>query len=408
LDVRTPRQRRVALRHHLVRRGFRRFLRNEASGGIVLLCAALLALLVANSALGETYFHALHVEIAGLSLLHWINDGLMALFFLLIGLEVKRELIEGQLSSWSRRLLPGAAAVAGMIVPALVYVAINAGTPANLRGWAIPAATDIAFALGILALMGSRVPVSLKILLTAIAVIDDLLAIVVIAIFYTGELAWLPLAAALGGLVILVLLNLWGVKRLWPYLLIGAGIWLGVLLSGVHATLAGVAVALTIPLRRPRGAPRQARGTPPLERLEHAIQPWVSYGIVPLFGFANAGVSFAGMGLADLMAPLPWGVALGLFLGKQAGILAAIWLLVRLDLADVPAHATWRQVWGMAVICGIGFTMSLFIGGLAFTETGHEMDAVKLGVLGGSLLAGLTGWLILRNAHCEGESRPAG
>jgi NhaA family Na+:H+ antiporter len=398
----------VALRHHLVRRGFRRFLRNEASGGIVLLCAALLALLVANSPLGETYFHALHVELAGLSLLHWINDGLMALFFLLIGLEVKRELIEGQLSSWSRRLLPGAAAVAGMIVPALVYLAINAGTPANLRGWAIPAATDIAFALGILALMGSRVPVSLKFLLTAIAVIDDLLAIVVIAIFYTGELALTPLGCAAAGLVLLVLLNLWGVKRLWPYLLIGAGIWFGVLLSGIHATLAGVAVALTIPLRRPRGTPKVEGRTPPLERLEHAIQPWVSYGIVPLFGFANAGVSFAGMGLADLAAPLPWGVALGLFLGKQAGILAAIWLLVRLDLADVPAHATWRQVWGMAVICGIGFTMSLFIGGLAFTETGHEMDAVKLGVLGGSLLAGIMGWLILRNARCEGESRPAG
>lgn len=385
------------LRHHIVTRGFRRFIKNEASGGVVLLAAALLALVVANSALSHIYFEALHLYVGGLSVLHWINDGLMALFFLLVGLEVKREIVHGQLSSWSRRVLPGTAAVAGMAIPALIFVAVNASAPENLRGWAIPAATDIAFALGILALLGRRVPVALKVLLTAIAVIDDLLAIVVIAIFYTEQIAFGPLAAALVGLGALVALNKGGVRSLWPYLIIGAGIWYGVLLSGVHATLAGVAVALTIPLRSgPGGRVRDKQ--PPLERLEHAIQPWIAFGIVPLFGFANAGVSFGGMTIGDLASPLPLGIALGLFAGKQIGIFGAIWAMVRLKLVDMPAHATWRHVWGMSIICGIGFTMSLFIGGLAFEESLHAMDAVKLGVLGGSLLAGVAGWLTLWRA----------
>ncbi len=392
---------RAPLRHHVVTRGLRRFIRNEASGGVVLLGAALLALVVANSPLGGAYVEALHRYLGPLSVLHWINDGLMAIFFLLIGLEVKREIICGQLSSWSRRILPGAAAVAGMAVPAAIFAIVNLGSPENLRGWAIPAATDIAFALGILALLGSRVPVSLKVLLTAIAVIDDLLAIVVIAVFYTGEISILPLALAASGLAVLVILNKSGVRSLVPYVAIGIAVWYGVLLSGVHATLAGVAVALTIPLRSARRQPTTRESEPPLERLEHTIQPWVAFAIVPLFGFANSGVSLAGFTAADLVSPLPLGIALGLFVGKQIGIFGTIWALVRLDLADAPAHATWRQVYGMAILCGIGFTMSLFIGGLAFAASLHAMDAVKLGVLGGSLLAGVGGWLLLSGSKPE-------
>ncbi|KQN37788.1 sodium:proton antiporter [Sphingomonas sp. Leaf407] len=367
-------------------RAIRRFFAGQAAGGLVLLGAAVLALLVANSPAAPAYFAGLEAHVGPLSIRHWIDDGLMTLFFLLIGLEVKRELIAGQLSAWDQRILPGAAAVAGMAVPALLYSAINAGTPA-LRGWAIPAATDIAFALGIVALLGPRVPLSLKVLLTAIAVIDDLLAIVVIAVFYTESIAVVPLGLAIVGLTILLGFNRMGVRSLVPYLLVGAGVWVAVLLSGVHATLAGVAVALTIPLRG-------AGGTPPLERLEHAIQPWVAFAIVPLFGFANAGVSFAGTGPADLIAPLPLGIMAGLFLGKQAGIFATVWAMVHLGLTTMPDHAGWRQVWGMAALCGIGFTMSLFIGGLAFGE-GPVMDAVRIGVLGGSLLSGLVGWAIL-------------
>ncbi|HEX8446130.1 MAG TPA: Na+/H+ antiporter NhaA [Sphingomonas sp.] len=383
-----------------IRSGARRFMQGEASGGILLLLSAVFALIVANSPWSDRYFAALHAHLGELSLLHWINDGLMALFFLLIGLEVKRELVSGHLSSWSRRLLPGAAAVAGMTMPALVYVAFNWNNPADLRGWAIPAATDIAFALGILALLGSRVPVSLKILLTAIAVIDDLLAIVVIALFYTGEIALAPLGLAMAGLTILIGLNKAGVRALAPYLLIGIGIWYGVLLSGVHATLAGVAVALTIPLRA-RGGGRDPH--PPLERLEHGIHPWITFLIVPIFGFANAGVAFGGMTAADVLSPLPIGIALGLFLGKQVGIFGTIFALVRLDVVDVPAHATWRQVYGMATLCGIGFTMSLFIGGLAFRDADHAVDAVKLGVFAGSVLAGVAGWILLYGAPSEGE-----
>ncbi len=370
-----------------VTNAFRRFLRGEATGGIVLLIAAVLALIVANSRLGDAYFALLDAHVGALSVRHWIDDGLMTLFFLLVGLEVKRELIHGQLAAWDQRILPGAAAVAGMAVPALIYGAINAGTPA-MRGWAIPAATDIAFALGLVALLGRRVPASLKLLLTAIAVIDDLLAIVVIALFYTESIALAPLAAAAGGLAVLVALNRAGVRALWPWLTIGMGVWAAVLLSGVHATLAGVAVALTVPLRG-------GGAVPPLERLEHGLQPWVMFAVLPLFGFANAGVSFAGMTAAQLVAPVPLGIVAGLFLGKQAGIFATVRLMVALRWASAPPGATPRQLWGMAALCGIGFTMSLFIGGLAFGE-GPAMDAVRLGVLGGSLLSGLCGWAILR------------
>ena len=369
----------------------RRFFSGDAAGAIVLLAAAIAALIVANSPLAPTYFATLHHAVGGMSVHHWIDDGAMALFFLLIGLEVKSEFVSGHLSTWGERIMPGAAALAGMAVPAGLYVLVNIGTPANLRGWAIPAATDIAFALGILALLGSRVPTSLKVLLTAIAVIDDLLAILVIALFYTGNIALLPLLAAGLGLGVLVILNLSGVRSLVPYLLIGVGIWYGVLLSGVHATLAGVAVALTIPLRT-------GDGQPPLKRLEHALQPWSSFLIVPAFGFANAGIAFGGMVAADVIAPLPVGIMLGLFLGKQIGIFATIRGLVTFRLAEAPKNASWSQVYGMAVLCGIGFTMSLFIGGLAFVGAPHAMDAVKIGVFAGSILSGVAGWILLRRA----------
>ncbi|MGA1799444.1 Na+/H+ antiporter NhaA [Sphingomonas sp. 4RDLI-65] len=367
----------------------RRFFAGDAAGAIVLLAATIAALLVANSPLAPAYFATLHHAVAGMSVHHWVDDGAMALFFLLIGLEVKSEFVSGHLSTWGERILPGAAALAGMVVPACLYLLVNMGTPANLRGWAIPAATDIAFALGILALLGSRVPTSLKILLTAIAVIDDLLAILVIAVFYTGHIALLPLLSAAAGLGVLVVLNLSGVRSLVPYLLIGVSIWYGVLLSGVHATLAGVAVALTIPLRT-------GEGQPPLKRLEHALQPWSSFLIVPAFGFANAGIAFGGMAAADVISPLPVGIMLGLFLGKQIGIFATIRGLVMVRLAEAPRNATWAQVYGMAVLCGIGFTMSLFIGGLAFADAPHALDSVKIGVFAGSILSGVAGWLILR------------
>ncbi|MDB5687234.1 MAG: nhaA [Rhizorhabdus sp.] len=371
----------------------RAFLATEAGGGVILIAAATAAMLVANSPLADAYFHMLHVYVAGLSILHWINDALMALFFLIVGLEIKREMIDGQLSSWPRRILPGAAAAAGVALPALIYAAINADG-VGLRGWAIPAATDIAFALGVLALLGSRVPTSLKIFLTAVAIIDDLIAVLIIAIFYTGDLAIGPLAMAGGGLVLLALLNRRGVQSLAPYLIVGAGIWYGVLLSGIHATLAGVAVAITIPLRRTPGRPDA--GESPLYRLEHALHPWIAYAVVPLFGFANAGVSLVGFRPANAVDPVPLGVALGLFLGKQVGIFGTVWLLVRLGWADRPHGAGWRQVYGVTLLCGIGFTMSLFIGALAFGDGSHLNDEAKLGVLAGSIVSALAGWLVLR------------
>ena len=375
------------------RSALRAFMASEAAGGFVLIAAAVLALIVANSPLADDYFALLKGYLGPLSLLHWINDALMAVFFLLVGLEIKREMLDGQLSTWERRALPGAAALAGMAAPALIYVAINAGDPTALRGWAIPAATDIAFALGVLALLGKRVPASLKVFLTAVAVLDDLGAIVIIALFYTEQLQVGPLLGAIGGLAFLVGLNRAGVKSLIPYLLVGVGVWVAVLLSGVHATLAGVAVALTIPLRPTPGEPEATDS--PLHRLEHTLAPWVAFAIVPIFGFANAGVSFSGIGMDDALAPLPLGIALGLFLGKQLGIFGAVWAMVKIGGARLPAEASWRQVYGVAILCGIGFTMSLFIGGLAFGEDTMRGDEVKIGVLAGSLVSALAGYALL-------------
>jgi NhaA family Na+:H+ antiporter len=370
----------------------RAFLQQEASGGIILMASAALALIVANSALGPAYFDTLHADIAGMSLLHWINDGLMALFFLLVGLEIKRELAEGALSTWPRRALPGIAAAGGMIVPALIYVALNAGSPQTLKGWAIPAATDIAFALGVLALLGSRAPVSLKIFLTALAILDDLGAVLIIAFFYASELSLTYLGLAALTLAALFALNRAGITRLVFYLVLGAVLWVFVLKSGIHATLAGVALAAAIPLRS-RDAIERAPS--PLHRLEHALTPWIAFLIVPIFGFANAGVSLAGMTPSAMLDSVPLGVAAGLFFGKQIGVFGFAWIAIRLRLASLPAHATWLQLYGVAALCGIGFTMSLFIGLLAFADP-HLQDEAKMGVLTGSLLSALVGWLIIR------------
>ncbi len=358
-------------------------------------CAAL-ALIVANSPLAPAYFDALHINIAGLSVQHWINDALMALFFLLVGLEIKRELLDGELSTWPRRALPGIAAAGGMLAPALIYVAINSGNPETLRGWAVPAATDIAFALGVLSLLGPRVPVSLKIFLTALAILDDLGAVLIIAVFYTAKLSLLYLAFAGATLAALFALNRLRVSSLAPYLLLGALLWYFTLQSGIHATLAGVALALTIPLRRRPAAPDKKDS--PLHALEHRLSPWVAFAIVPLFGFANAGVSLAGFRPSALLDPVPLGVAAGLFLGKQFGVFGFAWAAIRLGFADLPANATWRQFYGVALLCGIGFTMSLFIGLLAFSDP-HLQDEVKIGVLLGSALSALCGWALIRKAR---------
>lgn len=377
----------------------RQFLSNQAAGGQLLMLAAVLAMIAANSRLSADYFHLLHINLGPMSLLHWINDGLMAVFFLLVGCEIKREFLDGQMASWPRRILPGLAAAAGMAVPALVYVAFNLEAPANLRGWAIPTATDIAFALGVLALLGDRVPGSLKLLLTAIAVIDDLGAIVVIAAVYTSDLAVPALLAAAAITSLMALLAWRQVQSLWPYLLLGAGLWLAIHASGIHATLAGVITALLLPIRKTPGTPEDDDS--PLLRVEHAIAPWVSFGIVPVFGFANAGVDLRALSLETALDPLVLGIAAGLVVGKQLGIFAAIWGLARTGIVDMPVDATIRQVWGLALLCGIGFTMSLFISALAFGEGSAQEAAAKLGIIAGSLASALVGLAVLAGSHRE-------
>ncbi|PYE40523.1 sodium/proton antiporter (NhaA family) [Rhizobium sp. PP-F2F-G20b] len=373
----------------------RAFLDNETSSGLLLMGVALLAILTANSPLAEAYFGALHIYIGPLSLQHWINDLLMAAFFLVVGLEIKRELLDGQLSTWSRRILPGAAAAGGMAVPALIYIAFNYRDPVAVHGWAVPSATDIAFALGVLSLLGPRVPASLKIFLAALAIIDDLGAVVIIAVFYTSDMNLMALGGAALVIGALVALNRTGVQRLLPYLALGAVLWVLVFASGVHATLAGVILALTIPIRRTPGAPEATPETSPLHRLEHALHKPVAFVIVPIFGFANAGVSFAHVSLAALVEPVTLGVAAGLVLGKCIGVFGTVLILVKTGLADLPARASWGQTLGVSLVCGIGFTMSLFIGLLAFSDPDMQ-DRVKVGILIGSLIAGLLGYIILR------------
>ncbi len=372
----------------------REFLDSEAAGGLVLMGVAALALIIANSPMADGYFHALHIYVGGLSVLHWINDGLMAVFFLLVGLEIKREFQGGELASWSQRALPAFAALGGMVVPALVYVWFNRHTPATLAGWAIPSATDIAFALGILALLGKRVPPSLKVFLAALAIIDDLGAVIIIAIFYTAQIDMVSLGAVAMITVALAALNLAGVKRLEPFLLLGLVLWYFMLKSGVHATLSGVVLALAIP--------GGANAHSPMHRLEHGLHKWVAFLIVPIFGFANAGVSLTGVNFASLAEPVTLGIAAGLFVGKQIGVLAATRLAVASGITEAPRDATWLQVYGVSILCGVGFTMSLFIGLLAFPENEALGNMVKIGVLAGSVASGVLGALVLMVAGRKG------
>ncbi len=376
----------------------REVLDSGAAGGLLLMAAAVLALFVANSPMAATYFELLHAYVGGLSVLHWINDGLMAVFFLFVGLEIKREFLDGQLSTWANRALPGIAAAGGVVVPGLIYAALNLGSPETLRGWAIPTATDIAFALGVLSLLGSRVPTSLKVFLATLAIVDDLVAVLVIAIFYTAEINLPALGGAGLATVLLIGLNRLKVLRLAPYLVLGAALWWLVLLSGVHATIAGVVLAMTIPLRRRKGAPDDM--TSPLHRLEHGLSPWVAFLIVPVFGFANAGVSFAGMTLDIVREPVTLGIVLALFLGKQIGVFGSAALAIKLRLANVPVAASWAQLYGVSLLCGIGFTMSLFIGLLAFPDPTLQNE-VKVGVLLGSLASALCGAALLSVAKRE-------
>ena len=356
-----------------------------------MITAAALALAVANSGAAPLYFRALATNLGPLTLLHWVNDALMAVFFFLVGLEIKRELVDGNLSTWPDRTLPIIAAVAGMAVPALVYVAVVGSTPGLLQGWAIPAATDIAFALGVLALLGSRAPASLKLFLTAVAIVDDVGAVAIIALAYTDGVNMTALAAATVIFVLMVGINKAGEMRLWPFLTLALALWLAVFLTGVHATVAGVLAALTIPIVRSPGAPDTTIS--PLHRIEHSIQPWVAYLIVPVFGFANAGVALGGLGWDDLLSPLPLAITAGLFVGKQIGVFASVRLAVALGMAHRPKGATWTQVYGVSLLCGVGFTMSLFIGGLAFDDPALT-SGMKVGVLSGSFLSAVTGYLL--------------
>jgi NhaA family Na+:H+ antiporter len=371
----------------------RELLSSQAAGGPILMLAAAAAMGIANSSLAEDYFHLLHVDVGPMNLLHWINDALMAVFFLLVGCEIKREFVDGEMATWPRRILPGVAAAAGMAAPALVFLGLNLDAPANLKGWAIPTATDIAFALGVMALLGNKVPASLKLLLTAIAVIDDLGAIVVIAAVYTAGVDLTALAAAAGLCGLLAVLNWRRVQVVWPYLLVGAALWVAVHASGIHATLAGVITALALPIKRSPGVPEIHDS--PLLRVEHAIAPWVAFAIVPIFGFANAGVDVRGLSVDAAIDPLVMGIAAGLMFGKMIGIFGAIMTLVKLDIVDMPANANGWQIWGLSLLCGIGFTMSLFISALAFGEGSPQEAAAKLGIIAGSVAAALAGVTVL-------------
>ncbi|MEH6700961.1 Na+/H+ antiporter NhaA [Parasphingorhabdus sp.] len=379
-----------------MRTALQEFVALESSAGIILFGAAVMAMVAINSAFGSYYVGFLDIPVAvqfgGLEIAKplalWINDGLMAIFFFLIGLEVKRELLEGQLSSIEQASLPAIAAIGGMAIPALIFVYFNWDMPGNINGWAIPAATDIAFALGLLALLGKHAPVSLKILLLAIAIIDDIGAIIIIALFYTSEVSSFSLLLAGGGTILLFAMNRLGVIRTAPYILVGIFLWICVLKSGVHATLAGVIAALAVPLNA-------KDGSSPLKHLEHILHPWTAFLILPLFAFANAGVSLAGLRFADLMAPLALGVAAGLVIGKQIGVFGFMFLATKTGLVKRPDGVSWLQLYGLACLTGIGFTMSLFIGNLAFVDP-DQIETVKLGVISGSLISGLLGYGVLR------------
>ncbi|EPV1124963.1 Na+/H+ antiporter NhaA [Vibrio harveyi] len=368
----------------------RDFFKMESAGGILLVIAAAIAMTIANSPLGESYQAMLHTYVFGMSVSHWINDGLMAVFFLLIGLEVKRELLEGALKSKETAIFPAIAAVGGMLAPALIYVAFNAGDAEAISGWAIPAATDIAFALGIMALLGKRVPISLKVFLLALAIIDDLGVVVIIALFYTGDLSTMALIVGFIMTGVLFMLNAKEVTKLTPYMIVGAILWFAVLKSGVHATLAGVVIGFAIPLKGKKGEHS------PLKHMEHALHPYVAFGILPLFAFANAGISLEGVSMSGLTSMLPLGIALGLLVGKPLGIFTFSWAAVKIGVAKLPEGVNFVHIFAVSVLCGIGFTMSIFISSLAFGNVSPEFDTyARLGILMGSTTAAVIGYALL-------------
>ncbi|EKO3493896.1 Na+/H+ antiporter NhaA [Vibrio fluvialis] len=369
----------------------RDFFKLESAGGIILVIAAAIAMTIANSPLNEIYQGALHSYVFGMSVSHWINDGLMAVFFLLIGLEVKRELLEGALKSRETAIFPAIAAVGGMLAPALIYVLFNSGDAEAIQGWAIPAATDIAFALGIMALLGKRVPVSLKVFLLALAIIDDLGVVVIIALFYTSDLSTIALTVGFIMTAVLFMLNAKHVTKLSAYLIVGLILWVAVLKSGVHATLAGVVIGFAIPLKGNRGEHS------PLKHLEHALHPYVAFGILPLFAFANAGISLEGVSFSSLASTLPLGVALGLLIGKPLGIFSFSVIAVKAGVAKLPEGINFKHIFAVSVLCGIGFTMSIFISSLAFGSANVDYDTyARLGILMGSTTAAILGYVLLR------------
>ena len=376
---------------------FKWFFKLEAASGLLLLISAVIALIVSNSSFSSTYFEILQsyffvgINNIGIkmSLLHWVNDALMAVFFFFVTLEIKREFLQGELSNPKQALLPIIAAIGGMLVPALIYVYINFQTGDTLRGWAIPSATDIAFSLGVLSLLGSRVPISLKVFLTALAIIDDLGAIVIIAFFYTGDLSVKYLSLLLLTFICLIFLNKFNVRKYIPYLLLGLILWFFTHESGVHATISGVLLATVIPHRK------KEKDFSLLIKIEHGISPYVAFGIMPLFAFANAGVSLEGVNFNSLLSPVPLGILLGLFFGKQIGVLLFSLVSIKLKIAQMPNNANWLNLYGVGVLTGIGFTMSLFIGNLAFMENTQYIDGVKIGVLAGSLLSTIFGYFLL-------------
>ena len=380
---------------------FKWFFKLEAASGLVLLFAAIIALFVSNSELASIYYDILNSYFAlgfgefklKLSVLHWINDVLMAIFFFLVSLEIKREFIQGELSNPKQASLPIIAAVGGMLVPALIYVAINYGNSETLKGWAIPSATDIAFSLGVLSLLGKRVPISLKVFLTALAIIDDLGAIVIIAFFYSGKIQAMYLILMLVSIIILIIFNRLNIRSFIPYLIVGIFLWDFTHSSGIHATIAGVLLALTIPHKDKKNESSHKNSM--LIKLEHAISPYVAFGIMPIFAFANAGVSLEGLSIATLMNPVPLGILCGLFFGKQFGVFIFSYVSIKLKFAEMPNDSDWLKLYGVGVLTGIGFTMSLFVGNLAFVETTQYLSGVKIGVLLGSLASTLFGYMLI-------------
>ncbi|MEJ2437741.1 MAG: Na+/H+ antiporter NhaA [Sulfurovaceae bacterium] len=383
------------------------FLKSDSVGGILLIFATLLALLLVNSPFSDIYTSILHVPVEvrigalhiDKTLHHWVSDGLMAIFFLAIGLEVKREILEGHLSSFSQVILPAIAAIGGIIVPALIYTLLNGGDPTAMRGWAIPTATDIAFALGILSLL-PRVPVSLKIFLMALAIIDDLGAIIIIALFYTTELSMLSISIASASLIVLILFNRLGFSRKSIFFMVGLILWVSVLKSGVHATIAGVLFALTIPLS---AKDETKKDFSPLKEIEHGLHPWITFFILPMFAFVNAGVDMRNLSADEALGNVPLGIALGLFLGKQLGVFGLSWLAIKLKIVSMPRDSSWLMLYGVSVLTGIGFTMSLFVDSLAFVDDRLFAYADKLAILLGTLISAIFGYIILKFAILQKE-----